>query len=133
MRVCSVPHLKKLRTKDLIEFLVTECDGDEYLPADYTERAPPRDWIANICKNWSLLNHLGTILQPDLFQQKIKDLLAKRQEHILENNNLTIDINSRIAGIFERSQMVAGMCLNNRYEFSQQRQVPSTFEEKYPP
>ena len=28
-----------------------ECDGDEYLPADYTERAPPRDWIANICNN----------------------------------------------------------------------------------
>ena len=55
----------------------------------------------------SLLQYLGNSLDYEGFQQKIKDVLAERQETLLKRNNLSINRDQRIASIFQSSTMIA--------------------------
>ena len=52
--------------------------------------------------------YLGDSFQHDMFQEMIKIVLENRQEYVTEKKSLTIDIDPRIADIFERSKMIAG-------------------------
>ena len=49
IKVCCVPHVDGLRSVDLISFFVQNCNGEVYLPRNYTEYTPNRTWLANIC------------------------------------------------------------------------------------
>ena len=50
---------------------------------------------------------IGNTLNTEIFQNKIKEVLKLREDHILNKKNLAIDIDSRLAKAFESSQMVA--------------------------
>ena len=61
IEVCVLPHVKGLRSKDLIELLINYWNGQQYLPYDYIDYTPNRSWLANLCKslasdglNWKL-------------------------------------------------------------------------------
>ena len=49
IKVWSVPHVDGLRSADFISFIVHDCNGEVYLPRNYTEYTPNRTWLANIC------------------------------------------------------------------------------------
>ena len=55
----------------------------------------------------SLLQYLGNSLDYEGFQQMIKDVLAERQEALLKKNNLSINIDPRIASIFQSPTIIA--------------------------
>ena len=50
VKVCVLLHVKGLRSKDLVEFVTTYCNGESYLPDDYVDHTPNRSWLANLCK-----------------------------------------------------------------------------------
>ena len=124
VRVCTVPHVKNLRTVDLIQFLIEKWDGEEYLPSNYMERSPFRSWVANLCNyyltNFSLANTLGY----NEFTKLIKDVLTDREESILEKRNLSSNISPQIALIFKNSKIVVGrnpsfyLCTSCSWEIS---------------
>ena len=48
--VWTVPHVEGLKTKDLIDYLIEEWEGIEYLPDNYLEHQPHRVWVVNLCR-----------------------------------------------------------------------------------
>ena len=49
INVCQVPHLKGLRTEHLIDLIVNDCEGEDYLPSNYLKYRPNRSWLCKIC------------------------------------------------------------------------------------
>ena len=48
--ICHLPHIKGLRTEDLVNFLVDDSQWENYLPSNYNETVLYRDWVGNLCK-----------------------------------------------------------------------------------
>ena len=44
-----LPHVEGLRTENLLEFLINNCEGLDFLPAKYENINMYRDWVGNIC------------------------------------------------------------------------------------
>ena len=48
--ISYLPHIKGLRTEDLVYFLVNDSEKEEYLPSNYNHIVLYRDWVGNLCK-----------------------------------------------------------------------------------
>ena len=53
-KVCTIPNFEGLRSKDFTKFIIEELDGLDYLPDNFVEYTPNRNWLANICKWFKL-------------------------------------------------------------------------------
>ena len=107
IKVWNVPHVDGLRSADLISFIINDCDGEQYLPRNYSEYTPNRTWLANICTSFLYMSNVGNSLNYEGFRQKVKEVLAEREEKILNKYNLSINIDPRIASIFKLSSMIS--------------------------
>ena len=103
------PHVDWLRVKDLIKFIIEDCLGEIFLPRNYLESTPNREWLANICSFIFSLIFLGNTLNYEKFQQMIHDVLSLREDRLLKKKHMVIDIDPKFAFILKNSSMVSGM------------------------
>ena len=98
IKVCNVPHVDSLRSVDLISFIAQNCNGEVYLPRNYTQNILliEHSLPTFVFLMYIMLN-IGNSLDFEGFQQLVKDVLAERQKSLLQKNNLLINIDPRIA------------------------------------
>ena len=80
LKVCSVPHLKGLTIKDLLEFSKTQIYIDIYIPDYEYDKTPDRSWI------WNVINTLWQ----DKFRKFIDDKISERVKHTINMKSLNI-------------------------------------------
>ena len=80
LEVCSVPHLKGLTIKDLLEFVKTQIEIDMYIPDYEYDKTPNRSWI------WNVINSLWR----DKFSKFIDDKISERVKHTINMKSLNI-------------------------------------------
>ena len=121
IKVTTVPHLKGLRTVDLIEFIAEKLDSSEYLPDNYVDQPPNRTWIGNICVHRIVYFNIGNTLNQQLFKQFIHQKLSEREKEFIKAQNLWTEVDEHIANVFNTSQMMACKSWINNIFISQKR------------
>ena len=101
-----MPHVKGLRTLDLLKFLVDECDGADYLPKNFKAKTIHRDWLTSLCMFFNNII-IGNSLHCDRFSDFIDRKLEQRQNKLIKKNCLSIQVPQQIADIFTNSRMVS--------------------------
>ena len=48
VKVCQVPHIKGLRSENVIDFIINKLDGEDYLPSNYVAYPPNKTWLWNV-------------------------------------------------------------------------------------
>ena len=102
-----LPHVEGLRTENLLEFLINDCEGLDFLPAKYENINLYRDWVGNICMLIWFYNTIGNSLQTILFGDYVEDKLYRRQQHITQNKWLSIQVLPKFVKLFDSSHMVS--------------------------
>ena len=70
-------------------------------------------------------------MDTNLFQAYIKDILAQRENELLKKHQLNININPRIAQIFENSNSVSSKFSYRAISSSGKGQISFSIEESY--
>ena len=59
----------------------------------------------------ALIFSIGNTMDTERFQTMIKVQLRKRQDHILNNQKLSLQVDNDFATIFKNSQIIASICI----------------------
>ena len=97
VKVCSVPHLKGLSIKELIEFSRTHFDVDTYIPDYEYDKNPNRNWI------WNIIN---TLCQED-FKKYIERKISERAKHMIRMKSFNVKALPEFIDIFQSSRNIS--------------------------
>ena len=97
VKVCSVPHLKGLTIKDLLEFARTQVEVDIYIPDYEYDKTPNRNWI------WNVIN---TLCQEE-FQKFIDKRLSESVKHRIRMKSFNIKALPEFINIFQSSKNIS--------------------------
>ena len=104
-KVCSVPHLKGLTIKNLLEFAKTQIEIDMYIPDYEYDKTPDRSWI------WNVINTLWQ----DKFRKFIDDKISERVKHSINMKSLNIKALPEFINILKSSKNISTD--NGRFHF----------------
>ena len=97
VKVCSVPHLKGLTIKDLLEFAKTQIEIDMYTPDYEYDKTPNRSWI------WNVTNTLWK----NKFRKFIDDKISERVKHTINMKSLNIKALPEFINILKSSKNIS--------------------------
>ena len=107
VKVKIVPHIERLRIKDLYWFLENKWDNSlRYLPDDYEKKSISRQWLWNLCNKVS--NYiLGNTFSQKEFELFISTAVKERQDKFVRKHDMEIETDPRIVKAFENSNFVS--------------------------
>ena len=94
VKVCSVPHLKGLTIKELIEFARTNFEIDLYISDYQYDKNPNRNWIWNIINTWCQVE----------FQNYIEKKISERSTFMIKMKVLNVKVLPEFMHIFQSSK-----------------------------
>ena len=106
VKVCTIQNFEWLRSKDFTNFIIEESDGLDYLPDNFVEYTPNRNWLAIYVSDLNFSYSIENYLDTQKFQSYVKEELAKREQLILQKQQLTMDVDADFAKSLNDSQMV---------------------------
>ena len=121
--------LKKLEVRQIIDFIITEWNGEWCLPSNYINFPPNRAWVWNV-GNLLLQNHvLVNTLKQEGFREFIKEIMLSREEHFLKKRNLILEMAPKIASIFANSHSSSGTAFWLIFLYSWAWKISQIFKE----
>ena len=97
--VVQVPQYDGLRVKDLLKFAESEFEINDFLPTYDYNKEPNRVWLCNL---------INTLI-PEKFKEFINLKIKKRNQELIESQNLGIHVKSEFIDIFNNSQSISTM------------------------
>ena len=97
--VVQVPQYDGLRVKDLLKLAESEFEINDFLPIYDYNKEPNRVWLCNL---------INTLI-PEKFKEFINLKIKKRNQELIESQNLGIHVKSEFIDIFNNSQSISTM------------------------
>ena len=97
VKVCSIPHLKGLTIKELLEFAKAHFEITKYIPDYEYDKKPNRNWI------WNIIN---TMCQAE-FQKYLDSKIFERTKHMIRMKSFNPKASPEFINIFQTSKNIS--------------------------
>ena len=108
VEVCVLPHVKGLRSKELFEFLINYWNGKNICLMIILSTFPTEAGSQIYVWFVFLIPLIGNSLQRAKFQALISSRLLEREQHLLDSQIMTMEVDREFASIFQNSKIVSG-------------------------
>lgn len=96
----------------MTDFLINNVDeGESYLPEDYQEKPLCRQWLINLCTEFSK-HFIGNSLNQDEFNEYVTSAIKSREEQIIAENKIEVSLGNRVYDALKSSNLVSSKLIN---------------------
>ena len=109
LKLIQVPHFKGLRVPDIIAFVKTKIEIEEYLPSfKDKDKMPDRAWIWNIGSTLIYISLVNTLVPLD-FKVYIKERMNENNMVRMVKRREEIEVIPEIQKLFKDSETISSM------------------------